>query len=54
MLCRAAEVEEATLIEASNRIVDRLARGGLVHTFGTGHSHLMAEEVFYRAGGRPG
>jgi uncharacterized phosphosugar-binding protein len=23
----------------------------MIHTFGTGHSHLLAEEIFYRAGG---
>ena len=27
------------------------AAGGDVHLFGTGHSHLLAEEPFYRAGG---
>jgi uncharacterized phosphosugar-binding protein len=30
---------------------DALSAGGLIHTFGTGHSHLIAEEVFFRAGG---
>lgn len=28
-----------------------LAGGGVVHAFGTGHSHMIAEEAFYRAGG---
>ena len=28
-----------------------IARGGVVHVFGSGHSHMMAEEVFHRAGG---
>ena len=28
-----------------------LANGKMIHTFGTGHSHLLAEEIFYRAGG---
>jgi uncharacterized phosphosugar-binding protein len=28
-----------------------LARDGWLYVFGTGHSHLVAEEVFYRAGG---
>lgn len=51
VLVRAAEDEQANLVEASTRIVERLSRGGLIHTFGTGHSHLMAEELFYRAGG---
>jgi uncharacterized phosphosugar-binding protein len=30
---------------------DALARDGWLYVFGTGHSHLLAEEVFYRAGG---
>ena len=30
---------------------DALADGKMIHTFGTGHSHLLAEEIFYRAGG---
>ena len=32
-------------------ISDALASEKLIHTFGTGHSHLLAEEIFYRAGG---
>ena len=28
-----------------------LANRKMIHTFGTGHSHLLAEEIFYRAGG---
>lgn len=32
-------------------IAGTIAGGGLVHAFGTGHSHMLAEEVFYRAGG---
>lgn len=27
-----------------------IADGGIVHLFGSGHSHLVAEEVFHRAG----
>lgn len=30
---------------------DALAKDGWLYVFGTGHSHLIAEEVFYRAGG---
>lgn len=30
---------------------DALTNGNLIHTFGTGHSHLLAAEIFYRAGG---
>lgn len=32
-------------------VSEALGNGGTVFTFGTGHSHLLAEEIFYRAGG---
>ncbi len=32
-------------------VADALGTGGVVHAFGTGHSHMLAEELFYRAGG---
>jgi uncharacterized phosphosugar-binding protein len=44
--------EQSANIELAGRIVaGTIARGGIVHTFGTGHSHLIAEEIFFRAGG---
>ncbi|MBO5275375.1 MAG: SIS domain-containing protein [Clostridia bacterium] len=30
---------------------DALCSEGFLFTFGTGHSHILAEEIFYRAGG---
>ena len=36
---------------AAALVAEAVASDGLVHVFGTGHSHLLAEEVFYRAGG---
>jgi uncharacterized phosphosugar-binding protein len=36
---------------AAELVADALARGRFVHVFGTGHSHMLAEELFYRAGG---
>ena len=36
---------------AAELIADALCGEGYVFTFGTGHSHLLAEEIFYRAGG---
>lgn len=36
---------------AAELVADAVAADGLVHLFGTGHSHLLAEELFYRAGG---
>lgn len=32
-------------------IADTVEKDGIVYTFGTGHSHCVAEEVIYRAGG---
>jgi uncharacterized phosphosugar-binding protein len=44
--------EQADNIKAAGLLVaDALAAGGVVHTFGTGHSHLIADEAFFRAGG---
>jgi len=39
------------LTQAAACIAAGVQRGGIVHLFGTGHSHMIAEEVFYRAGG---
>lgn len=44
--------EQGDNIEAAAKAVaDTLKNGGRIHTFGTGHSHMLAEEIFYRAGG---
>jgi uncharacterized phosphosugar-binding protein len=36
---------------AAGMIAACIGAGGVVHVFGSGHSHMMAEEVFHRAGG---
>jgi uncharacterized phosphosugar-binding protein len=41
----------ATIATCAPLIADSLAAGGLLHAFGTGHSHMMAEELYHRAGG---
>ena len=44
--------EQSLAIEAAGRLVaESLMAGGVIHTFGTGHSHLIADEAFFRAGG---
>jgi uncharacterized phosphosugar-binding protein len=48
---RLGDAEWPNLDAAAGLVADALARGGDVHAFGTGHSHMLAEEVFYRAGG---
>ena len=43
---------QMSAIEAAGRLVaEALIADGVVHTFGTGHSHLIADEAFFRAGG---
>ena len=47
-----AFTEQAEAIEtAAQRIADTVLSGGMLYTFGTGHGHLLALEIFYRAGG---
>lgn len=44
--------KETEKIAAAGAILaDTLASDGLLHVFGCGHSHMLAEELFYRAGG---
>lgn len=51
LLARVADDQRESVGDAAALVADALAGGGLLHTFGTGHSHLLAEEIFYRAGG---
>lgn len=44
--------EEVAAIRSAAELCARaVAGGGLIHVLGTGHSHILAEELFYRAGG---
>jgi uncharacterized phosphosugar-binding protein len=42
--------QEATLDQAARMICDSMQKGGMLHVFGSGHSHLIAREVVGRAG----
>ncbi len=35
---------------AAQWVAETITAGGIVHLFGSGHSHMVAEEVFHRAG----
>jgi uncharacterized phosphosugar-binding protein len=51
-LLQEAERKNAPVIAAlAEQIAASVIGGGVLHIFGTGHSHMLAEEVFYRAGG---
>ena len=45
------ESQRAILIEVAERMTDTTRKDRRIFLFGTGHSHLLAEEGFYRAGG---
>lgn len=48
---RVIEEEKENIEKAASLIAESLASGGYLYVFGTGHSSLMALELFYRAGG---
>jgi len=46
------EEKETDQIEAAaDEFMSTIENEGIIHVFGCGHSHMLAEEVFYRAGG---
>ncbi|MBE5799651.1 MAG: SIS domain-containing protein [Clostridiales bacterium] len=51
LLSRTLETQQENMERAAQAIADCLRSGHMVYTLGTGHGHLLALEVFYRAGG---
>jgi len=51
MISRVLETQMENIEAAGAIIAKTVMQQGFVYTFGTGHSHMMAEELFYRAGG---
>lgn len=43
--------ESAQIADAANIVKQVLEKDGLIYVFGCGHSHMLSEETFYRAGG---
>lgn len=43
--------QDAEITQAATLLSTSLSTGGWIYACGTGHSHLLAEEIFYRAGG---
>lgn len=48
---RRAFHQEQEISLAAEWIAQAIANEGWIYTSGTGHSHMLAEEIFYRAGG---
>ena len=51
LLERLENDEWANIDAAAELMVQAMAAGRTIHAFGSGHSHMFAEELFYRAGG---
>lgn len=43
--------EKAGLKKAAQKVAQCIQDNGIIHVFGCGHSHMLGEELFYRAGG---
>ncbi|WP_043932415.1 SIS domain-containing protein [Bacillus sp. EB01] len=45
------KTERNVMEKAAGKVADAIMDGGIIQLFGCGHSHILTEEVFYRAGG---
>lgn len=43
--------EKNSFLKISQIIAEKIQAGGIIHVFGCGHSSLLAQDAFYRAGG---
>jgi uncharacterized phosphosugar-binding protein len=43
--------ETEQMLKAAEKVAESIQKGGIIQLFGCGHSHILTEEVFYRAGG---
>lgn len=51
LIARIEETQIPAIERVAKKISDSIAEGGVLHIFGSGHSHMIAEETFHRAGG---
>ncbi len=54
LLEQAQTKQTETICRAGVAIAETIAKGGMIYTFGTGHSRFQAEEAYARAGGLAG
>src|SRR5215213_437144 len=48
---RVVDSQRAKLLQVARQMAETTSKDQRIFLFGTGHSHLLAEEGFYRAGG---
>ncbi|MBQ6479282.1 MAG: SIS domain-containing protein [Erysipelotrichaceae bacterium] len=46
---RIKETQRENIMKAANILADTTEKGGIIYGFGTGHSHLVADDAFWRA-----
>jgi uncharacterized phosphosugar-binding protein len=51
LINKVRDTQMGTIARAAEEIAGRLEKGGLLYVFGSGHSHMIAEEAYLRAGG---
>jgi uncharacterized phosphosugar-binding protein len=51
VLQKVLETQLEQIEHAAQILSDVVARDGIIYTYGTGHSHMVAEDATYRAGG---
>lgn len=51
LLRKIRETQMPAIKKAADMVATAIADGNIVHVFGVGHSHIIAEEAFFRAGG---
>ncbi|MCP4643253.1 MAG: SIS domain-containing protein [bacterium] len=51
ILTKVRETQADAIAKATELVASSLMNGGVFHVFGTGHSHFIGEELYYRAGG---
>ncbi|MBO7252898.1 MAG: SIS domain-containing protein [Oscillospiraceae bacterium] len=51
LLEKLENTQEETIDRVAEVCAESISKGGLLYFFGTGHSHMICEEPFYRAGG---
>lgn len=51
LLAKVEAKEKEQLKLAAEKVSSTIQSDGIIHLFGCGHSHILTEEVYYRAGG---
>lgn len=51
VLSKVMESQGENIEKAARIVADQMKQDGMLYVFGCGHSHLMGEDLFYRAGG---